>query len=373
MTDQTSQTDQVLAEGVDEEPIESYRRLFTGRAYMLIAAIAFLYAAFHMAALNGLSVSGLIASPWSVQATIAERATQEGFEDLRAALGPAGEEFSGNSMRRLMALAGEVAQTADNAEEITALMAEIEIAQDEASELRRTARDIQSVWADRFFFLPTLPMEPWNFRMIHIAGALVLGFLLFASHSFPANAPPARDTKLVTYVAAALALPALVAAVTTLGFIQYLGTDQVMEMGGRVLWMSMPEIPENFSAYDWVYAREIWWFGVPLLIATFGAIVTGWFERRDRAAFTASDIVLGFCAVIVALYLIPIYGTAARNAVGTPQVPIGVAFAATAGTALILELTRRVAGMALVVIAGIFLVYTFTAHMLPSILRVETP
>ncbi|WP_416915776.1 MAG: TRAP transporter permease [Roseicyclus sp.] len=373
MTDQTSQTDQVLAEGVDEEPIESYRRLFTGRAYMLIAAIAFLYAAFHMAALNGLSVSGLIASPWSVQATIAERATQEGFEDLRAALGPAGEEFSGNSMRRLMALAGEVAQTADNAEEITALMADIEIAQDEASELRRTARDIQSVWADRFFFLPTLPMEPWNFRMIHIAGALVLGFLLFASHSFPANAPPARDTKLVTYVAAALALPALVAAVTTLGIIQYLGTDQVMEMGGRVLWMSMPEIPENFSAYDWVYAREIWWFGVPLLIATFGAIVTGWFERRDRAAFTASDIVLGFCAVIVALYLIPIYGTAARNAVGTPQVPIGVAFAATAGTALILELTRRVAGMALVVIAGIFLVYTFTAHMLPSILRVETP
>jgi TRAP transporter 4TM/12TM fusion protein len=373
MTDQTSQTDQVLAEGVDEEPIESYRRLFTGRAYMLIAAIAFLYAAFHMAALNGLSVSGLIASPWSVQATIAERATQEGFEDLRAALGPAGEEFSGNSMRRLMALAGEVAQTAPNAEEITALMAEIEIAQDEASELRRTARDIQSVWADRFFFLPTLPMEPWNFRMIHIAGALVLGFLLFASHSFPANAPPARDTKLVTYVAAALALPALVAAVTTLGIIQYLGTDQVMEMGGRVLWMSMPEIPENFSAYDWVYAREIWWFGVPLLIATFGAIVTGWFERRDRAAFTASDIVLGFCAVIVALYLIPIYGTAARNAVGTPQVPIGVAFAATAGTALILELTRRVAGMALVVIAGIFLVYTFTAHMLPSILRVETP
>ncbi|MDG3042715.1 TRAP transporter permease [Roseicyclus marinus] len=373
MTDQTSQTDQVLAEGVDEEPVESYRRLFTGRAYMFIAAIAFLYAAFHMAALNGLSVSGLIASPWSVQATIAERTTQEGFEDLRAALGPAGEEFSGNSMRRLMALAGEVAQTAPNADEITALMADIEIAQDEASELRRTARDIQSVWADRFFFLPTLPMEPWNFRMIHIAGALVLGFLLFASHSFPANAAPARDTKLVTYAAAALALPALVAAITTLGFIQYLGTDQVLEMGGRVLWMSMPEIPENFSAYDWVYGREIWWFGVPLLIATFGSIITGWFERRDRASFTASDIVLGFCAIIVALYLIPIYGTAARNAVGTPQVPIGVAFAATAGTALILELTRRVAGMALVVIAGIFLVYTFTAHLLPSILRVETP
>jgi TRAP-type uncharacterized transport system fused permease subunit len=373
MTDQTSQTDQVIAEGVDEEPVESNRRLFSGRAYAIIAALAFVYAAFHMAALNGMSISSIIASPWSIQASWSESAAQEGFEDLRGALGPAGEEFTGNSMRRLLALADEVAATAANGDEIRAMAEEISIAQAEAAELRRTARAIKSTWSDRLPFLPTLPMEPWNFRMIHIAGALVLGFLLFASHSFPANAPPARDTKLVTYVAAALALPALVAAVTTLGFIQYLGTDQVMEMGGRVLWMSMPEIPENFSAYDWVYAREIWWFGVPLLIATFGAIVTGWFERRDRAAFTASDIVLGFCAVIVALYLIPIYGTAARNAVGTPQVPIGVAFAATAGTALILELTRRVAGMALVVIAGIFLVYTFTAHMLPSILRVETP
>ena len=374
MTDQTSQTDQVLAEGVDEEPIEGNRRLFAGRAYMIIAALAFLYAAFHMAALNGLSLSGLIASPWSVQATLAERETQSGFEDLRAALGPAGAEFSGNSMRRLLALAAEVAQTADNADEIRALTAEIETAQAAAAELRSTAREIKSVWADRFFFLPTLPMEPWNFRMIHIAGALVLGFLLFSAYSFPATAQtPERETKLVTYVAAALALPALAAAVSALGFIQYLGTDQVMEMGGRVLWMSMPEIPENFSSYDWVYGREIWGFGVPLLVATFGAIVTGWFERRDRASFTASDMVLGFCAVIVALYLIPIYGTAARNAVGTPQVPIGVAFAATAGTALILELTRRVAGMALVVIAGIFLVYTFTAHLLPSILRVEVP
>ena len=54
MTDQTSQTGQVLAEGVDEEPIEGNRRLFAGRAYVVIAVMAFFYAAFHMAALNGL-------------------------------------------------------------------------------------------------------------------------------------------------------------------------------------------------------------------------------------------------------------------------------------------------------------------------------
>ena len=375
-------TGPVIAEGVDEDPIEGNRRLFTGRAYTALAVLAFLYAAFHMAALNGLSISGFIATPWSIQATMAERAAQDGFEDLRAALGPEGEAFTGNSMRRLMALADEVAATADNADEIRALAEGITVAQDEAGQMRATAREIRDRWAARLPFLPTLPMEPWNFRMVHIAGALVLGFLLFAAHGFAAPAASAaapgpaasgRETRAVTLLAAALALPALVAAVTAIGFIRFIGSGEVIEMGGRVLWMSMPEIPENFAIYDWVYAREIWWFGVPLLVATFGAIVTGWFERRDRATYTASDLVLGLCAVVVALYLIPIYGTAGRNAVGTPQVPIGVAFAATAGTALILELTRRVAGMALVVIAGVFLVYTFTAHLLPSILRVETP
>ncbi|MEM8591647.1 MAG: TRAP transporter fused permease subunit, partial [Pseudomonadota bacterium] len=111
---------------------------------------------------------------------------------------------------------------------------------------------------------------------------------------------------------------------------------------------------------------------IPLLVATFGAIVTGWVERRARDQIAASDVVLALCGVAVAIYLIAIYSTAARNSIGTPQVPIGVAFAATAGAALILELTRRVAGMALVVITGVFLVYTFTAHLLPGILAVQS-
>ena len=78
-------------------------------------------------------------------------------------------------------------------------------------------------------------------------------------------------------------------------------------------------------------------------------------------------------AITVALYLVAIYGTAARNSTGTSYVPIGIAFAATAGMALIMELTRRVAGLALVIITGVFLVYTFTAHLLPGILAVERP
>ena len=47
----------VIAEGVDEEPIEGNRRLFEGGAFLFVATLSTLYAAFHMAALNGVSIS----------------------------------------------------------------------------------------------------------------------------------------------------------------------------------------------------------------------------------------------------------------------------------------------------------------------------
>ena len=43
----------VLAEGVDEEPVEHNRRIFTGRTYLIVAGVSAFYALFHMAALNG--------------------------------------------------------------------------------------------------------------------------------------------------------------------------------------------------------------------------------------------------------------------------------------------------------------------------------
>jgi TRAP transporter 4TM/12TM fusion protein len=160
-----------------------------------------------------------------------------------------------------------------------------------------------------------------------------------------------------------LAIPALVAGVTAIGFVNTINSGDLPEMGGLTTWAAFPGTE--------IYQTEVRWFGVPLLIATGGAIVTGWFERRGRELFAASDFVLALCGIVVAIYLVAIYGTAARNSVGTPFVPIGVAFAATAGSAMILELTRRVAGLALVIITGVFLVYTFTAHLLPGILAVQ--
>ncbi|MCC1493863.1 TRAP transporter fused permease subunit [Cognatishimia sp. F0-27] len=273
----TGQTDEmILAEGVDEEPVESNRRMFSGRAYLVIATLSTIYAAFHMLALNGVSISA-----WT------------------------GVEVP---------------------------------------------------------LLPQFPLETWNFRIVHIAGALGLGFLLFSAHAFHPDEPH-KDTRIVSLLALALVIPALVAGITALGFARTIAAGDLPQMGGLTTWAAFPGTE--------IYAAEVWWFGIPLLIATLGAIVTGWVERRGRELFAASDIVLALCGVVVALYLVAIYGTAARNSVGTPFVPIGVAFAATAGAAMILELTRRVAGMALVIITGVFLVYTFTAHLLPGILAVQ--
>src|SRR6056297_3641286 len=275
-TTATDVKEQVLAEGVDEDPIEGNRRLFTGRAYLVVATLATVYAAFHMLALNGVSIS----------------------------------DWTG-----------------------------IEIP-----------------------LLPQFPMETWNFRIVHIAGALGLGFLLFSAHTFHPDRPH-KDTRLVSLIAAALVVPALVAGATAIGFVNTINSGDLPEMGGLTTWAAFPGTE--------LYAREVRWFGLPLLAATLGAIVLGWFESAPRHRFATSDLVLAACAIVVALYLVPIYGTAARNSVGTPFVPIGVAFAATAGAAMILELTRRVAGLALVIITGVFLLYTFTAHMLPGILAVQ--
>jgi TRAP transporter 4TM/12TM fusion protein len=254
----------VIAEGVDEEPVESNRRLFEGHGLKVIAFVSAFYAAFHMAALNGVSISA-----W-------------------------------------------------------------------------TGIDIP--------FLPQFPLETWNFRILHIAGALVLGFLLYAGGSF--NRDDSKPTTMLGYLSYALALPALYALYTAISFAN--------EIAGGAMWNGIDATIRN---------REIYHFGVPLLVATVGAIGIGWAHRLPRHHFSAPDFVLAICGIAVATYLITIYGTAMRNATGTPFAPIGMSIAAVAGTLLIMELTRRVAGLTLIVIAVVFLIYVFVGDKLPGFLN----
>ncbi|MEL7465105.1 MAG: TRAP transporter fused permease subunit [Pseudomonadota bacterium] len=199
-------------------------------------------------------------------------------------------------------------------------------------------------------YLPTFPMETWNFRIVHIAGALILGFLLYSARAFPDEEKSARHP--LDFVAWAAILPALYACWTAVGF--------VFEIAGGKQWNGIDA---------GIKAAETWHYGAPLIGAAAVAIVVGWLRPRVRGAIAPADIVLCVCAVGVAIYLIAIFGTLMRNATGTPFAPIGMSLAAVAGVMLIMEMTRRVAGLALIVIAGVFLVYVFVGDMLPGFLN----
>ncbi|MFO8126336.1 TRAP transporter permease [Yoonia sp.] len=254
----------VLADGVDEEPVEHNRRIFTGRTYFVVAGISAFYAIFHMAALNG----------WSVEA------------------------WTG-----------------------------IELP-----------------------FLPVFPMETWNFRIVHIAGALILGFTLYSARAFPDEGADAHGP--LEYLAYLALLPALYACYTALGF--------AAEIQAGVMWNGLDE---------GIRTAEIYHYGYPLIAATIAGTVLGWIRPRMRGTIAPADLVLSVCGIAVAIYLITIFGTLMRNSTGTPFAPIGMSIAAVAGTALIMELTRRVAGMALIVIAGVFLLYVFIGDLLPGFLN----
>ncbi|WP_299677706.1 TRAP transporter fused permease subunit [uncultured Roseobacter sp.] len=196
--------------------------------------------------------------------------------------------------------------------------------------------------------LPVFPMETWNFRIVHIAGALILGFLLYGARPFRQG----QRRHPLDWLAWAAMLPAVFAWITALRF--------ASDISGGVLWNGVD---------PGIRSAEIWQFGAPLLVATAIGILIGWLRPRDRGAIAPADLVLSVCAIAVATYLMTIYGTLMRNATGTPFAPIGISLAAVAGTALIMELTRRVAGLALVIIAGIFLIYVFVGDMLPGFLN----
>ena len=268
MTSTTPTDDQtegpLLAHGVDDEPVENNRRIFSGSAYLTIAAVSAFYALFHMAALNG----------WSI-----------------------------NSW---------------------------------------TGIDIPG--------LPSFPMETWNFRIVHVAGALILGFMLYSARAFPDSDAGARHP--LDLLAYAMLLPALYACYTALSFAN--------QIAGGVMWNGIDA---------GIRSAEIYHFGIPLIVATAAGIILGWMRPRVRGSISSADIVLAVCSVGVAIYLITIFGTLMRNSTGTPFAPIGMSLAAVAGTALIMELTRRVAGLALIIIAGVFLVYVFVGDLLPGFLN----
>ena len=193
--------------------------------------------------------------------------------------------------------------------------------------------------------LNVYPMETWSFRIVHIAGALILGYGLFAGARFAEDDHQASGAW-IKWVSYALLIPAAYTLAQV--FVMY------QTLSGSAMRID-PSV-------------ENWHYGYPLMATTAGAIVVSWFYRQARHRFNPADLVLMVCAMASAGYLLVAYNTNIRMSTGTSFAPAGISWAAIAGSLLILELTRRVAGLALVVISAVFLTYVFAGPYLPGFL-----
>ncbi|MCR2746667.1 TRAP transporter permease [Limnobacter parvus] len=194
------------------------------------------------------------------------------------------------------------------------------------------------------FTLNVAPVETWAFRILHVAGALVIGFIAYGSSS--TDHPARGNQNLIKILAALLTLPVLYSLYIVFEMSQIIARGE----------MITPEMEVNQ-------------FGIPLAIGALTAILASMFLRPAGNKFNWLDATLVLAVIASTAYLmVHLDGTAMRMRAGTPFASPGNAWAAMVGIALILELTRRVAGTALVIISVIFVIYSFVGPYLPGFL-----
>lgn len=193
------------------------------------------------------------------------------------------------------------------------------------------------------------PLEPWTYRLIHVGGGLALAFILFSSSSYRDGPQDqqAMDDRLYYLMLAPGAIAVTLALVQGIGFyVTGLAVDQAAAKTALV-----------------------WSFGYPLVGGTIWLMVMGWFvPGRDRGRIDPTDAFLAVAAVTVALYII-YHAPFLRLRAGTALAKDADMFASIAGVILILEVTRRLAGLALVLIAAVFVLYSFIGPWLPGVLQ----
>ncbi|MGF1650614.1 MAG: TRAP transporter permease [Hyphomicrobiaceae bacterium] len=192
------------------------------------------------------------------------------------------------------------------------------------------------------------PLETWTYRLIHVGGGLALGFLLFSAHSFSAEPTAKRTTSSLRLAVAAPGALAVLGA-----------TAQII-----LFWLSGEGV--GGGARRDAFELTLSW---PLLGGTAWLVLVSWLmPERDRTRVDVVDILLAVAAIAVALYII-FHAPVLRLRSGTALAKDADMYVSMAGVILILEMTRRLAGLALVVIAAIFIAYSFLGPMLPGILQ----
>ncbi|WEX11003.1 TRAP transporter permease [Chelativorans sp. AA-79] len=201
--------------------------------------------------------------------------------------------------------------------------------------------------AFHIFVMNLYPLEPWTYRMLHVCGGLLLAFLVYSSSDVVAEAP-ADDRR------NPLEWPLLAIGVGGIGY-----GAAMIAYAWAGWWTAGIALPPSF-----VFST----FGIPLLAGTVASVLSAWFfPLRDAERAPWHDYMLGVASLAVLGYIL-FNVTALRLRAGTALAQPGDFYAALVGVILILEVTRRVAGLALVAIAGIFILYSFAGPYLPGFL-----
>jgi len=209
-----------------------------------------------------------------------------------------------------------------------------------------------------------LGLETWAYRTIHVAGGLVIGFALMAAWSV--EAPPAKGA--LARLQAVPLVVAVAAALYALFCVAYAYVHRdLFGAGAPPAWLFGPVQ---------IAGAEVPLFGLALTVATGLGVLSSWLFPGRSYRVSWPDAVLLICSLVVGGYFVfyflypdPMLRGSFRMRAGTQFAEPASYWAALSSIILILELTRRVAGLALVVIAGIFIAYSFLGPFLPGILR----
>jgi TRAP transporter 4TM/12TM fusion protein len=198
--------------------------------------------------------------------------------------------------------------------------------------------------AMHLYALNISPIETWTFRIIHVAGGLAVGFAITAAMTLDRSPGEMRihRTEWFALIPAAAAITYATFTILYAWYMRETGTPPA----------------------DWLVVHLSW----SLVFATTIALVSSWIWRSSSRSIHWADAILIVASILVAAYLVLVLNRW-RMAAGTPFAGQTEFMIAAVGVALIMELTRRVAGLALIIITAVFLVYAFAGPYLPGLLE----
>lgn len=175
------------------------------------------------------------------------------------------------------------------------------------------------------------PLDAWTQRIFHLVGGLMIGAFIFSA----SKKDKANPLKM------GLAILALLLSMSTV--IAYFTLDKAL-----------------FDVDEMNYF--FWLIGIATVSTT---VLSWWIE--EKSAKLLINLALAFLCFIVGYYLIEYLDDLQFRGGAFPTLSDSIVSAV--GLVLLLEITRRTAGLAMVIIAAVFIAYSFLGPWMPGLLK----